>query len=234
MIQVSPFKIIVSEDTYIINGGKVINFYNSINYRNVKRHRDELELPQIDRFLDSSSIFYFGIDVVEVNIYLMASFKAPQYWVPGHVFSPIIDNAWIVRVETDSEGNSIVYGEIENNQGYHIRYDTVESKVFGYACNLAQIGKIELINGSYSITQSLNTDCILTRLLDSSIYAACNSEIEDSVENLLAAFSVVNNSINPYTCRGNIESNIDSSILTTELGSGIVPPLIGYFIEQSK
>ena len=63
MTSVSPFKIIVSEDNYLINGGKIINYFNPLNYRRVRKDADGETIPFIENNLTNDHIYPLGIFV---------------------------------------------------------------------------------------------------------------------------------------------------------------------------
>lgn len=129
----------------VINKGFVYNYYNPLNFRNVKWNRDSSFLPSTPLPLDNDSITAesivlseYGIDIPSdknaVNIYLLCSFLPPQKWVPSSFYIPVVDNAWILCVfvndSKDEEGNSVsnygnivIKGETQNSSARHIKYE---------------------------------------------------------------------------------------------------------------
>lgn len=234
MDSVSPLKIIVSEGNYIINGGKVINFHNSLNFRRVCKDFDQEPIPYVEDSLTSDHIYTFDGSTVLVEVFLMASFIAPQFWVPSHNFLPIIDNAWIVRRETNAAGVSTVYGSIFNYKDEHMRFDSVPSLEHGYACNLWPIGTIKLEGETFVPYQSLNGNFIFTRLFNTVSYATCNNLLGISQSSMEDAASSVYNDTNTFIQRGNIEgTNLIGAGLTTALDSGEVPSIRSSYLEYN-
>lgn len=179
---ISPFKTIVSTDTYIVNGGMVINYHNPANFAFVKRNRGAEIIPKIQNNLTTDFIYYLGPDVIKVEIYLMASFVPPTHWVPGEVFIPKINNAWILRKEQYSDLTYSIVGEKENATREEIRFDSVS--VNGYACVLGLISIIKRTNIGYDVYQMQEGNYVFSRFFDATAYACHNTELFVSPENI--------------------------------------------------
>lgn len=130
-----PFEVLILEDTpsdgnksFAINSGKIINFHNPLNYRNVKCDSGGAFLPILpysiknpDTNEEEESIIEtsFSIDSqdIKIEIYLFCSFKPPERWVSGPHYIPMIDESWIV-LKTYSDPNDstkfALKGKIKN------------------------------------------------------------------------------------------------------------------------
>lgn len=235
MDSVSPLKIVVSQDTYIINGGLVVNYHNSLNFRRVRKNFNQEAIPYIEDNLTNNHIYTIGGSIDSIEIYLMATFKAPSFWVPGSNFLPLIDNAWIVRKEIEGDGTSTIFGSIYNYEDYHMRFDSVPSLEHGYACNLSPIGTIQLINGQYVVRQSLNGNYIFTRFFDSRSFAICNNTLGISQDSMSSAMQALSNIDNRFISRGNIESQNGFGKGAQEaIGANDVPLVFGGYLESSN
>lgn len=234
-----PFRtIFVKNSDYIVNGGKIVNYFNPINYQKIRRDRDDNFLNIITDTLESEDVFSFS-GLKKVEIYLMCSFKAPKYWIPGPRFCPIIDNAWIVRKETENDDDIIIQGSIENSSVDHIRFDSALDIQYGYACNLGKISEIELVDGEYVVRQVLIDNYDFSLLFSTPAYTVHNNLInilpnEDS----MAAYSLIYNNQNTFLYRGYAITSNTSFVNSGEdfwddpLPANTLPPIIGSFVES--
>jgi len=217
---ISPFKTIVSTDTYIVNGGKVINYNNPANFTFVKKDRDSASIPKIQNNLSEDFIYYLDPDVVKIEVYLMASFVAPAYWVPGEVFVPKINNAWILRREQYSDLTYSIIGQKENSSSNEIRFDSISSLKNGYACVLGLISVIKKTETGYDVFQIQKNDYIFSRFFDSAAYACHNTELPVSLEDILTSELELQAPLIKSYKRGYIDScNSSLNGIDNELGS---------------
>lgn len=93
----------VNIESFAVNSGKVFNFYNPLNFRNVKcdlggKSLPKLPFPVIPNEKNSpyKTVFDIGEDYYKIDIYLFCNFYPPLKWVPGPTFIPFINEAWIV------------------------------------------------------------------------------------------------------------------------------------------
>jgi len=175
---------------FAVNSGKVFNFYNPLNYRNVTCDRDGPNLPRLPFKLTASTsssssvqagtyplIFPIESSWTKIYIYLFCSFLPPKNWVPGPSFIPFIDKAWIVY----KNNSGTIIGETKNKEVAHIKYQTYKSGGEGYkgnAINYSPIASIEKSeNDEWIVNQFLTDDLPITTLFDSSSFELHNTEM---------------------------------------------------------
>lgn len=154
--QYHPFKTEVfkinNSDIFAINSGKVFNFYNPLNYRNVTCDVYGKPLPKLDFFLNEErkserngtikeTSFILKPNYFKVNIHLLASFNPPEKWIPGPSYIPFVDKAWIAcKVYLDEEDISKfeILGNTKNLSDSNIKFEsfnvniTEENEAFDY------------------------------------------------------------------------------------------------------
>lgn len=93
----------VNIESFAVNSGKVFNFYNPLNFRNVKCNLGGKSLPKLpfpvipnEKNSPYKTVFDIGEDYYKIDIYLFCNFYPPLKWVPGPTFIPFINEAWIV------------------------------------------------------------------------------------------------------------------------------------------
>jgi hypothetical protein len=142
--QYHPFKTEVfkinNSDIFAINSGKVFNFYNPLNYRNVTCDIYGKPLPKLDFFLNEErkserngtikeTSFILKPDYFKVNVHLFASFNPPEKWVPGPSFIPLLDKVWIAcKAYLDEEDNSKfeILGNTKNLSESNIKLESFD------------------------------------------------------------------------------------------------------------
>jgi len=140
--QYHPFKTEVfkinNSDIFAINSGKVFNFYNPLNYRNVTCDIYGKPLPKLDSFLNEErkserngtikeTSFILKPDYFKVNIHLLASFNPPDKWVPGPSYIPFLDKAWIAckaYLDEEDRSNFEVLGNTKNLNDSNIKFES--------------------------------------------------------------------------------------------------------------
>ena len=181
---------------FSVNSAKVFNFYNPLNYRNVKCDRNGSTLPSLPFSLkESSSVVESKIFPIEsswskIYIYLFCSFLPPKNWSPSTSFIPFIDNAWIVYKSQDG----FIGGKTKNEKPSHIKYQTFRSGLtvpstipenqiektkieYGNAINYSPIASIEKVNDKWIVNQFLKDDLPITTLFDSSSFELHNTDL---------------------------------------------------------
>jgi hypothetical protein len=197
-VTVLPILNVDTESLYFtVNAGKVFNFFNPLNYRNVTCDRDGPVLPKLPFSLKSNfgdienKIFLIKEGWTKVYIYLFCSFLPPTNWVPGPSFIPLIDKAWIVYKSNSPE----VVGETTNRGEFNIKYQTYKNgateapaetnsnlietsnNLFGNAINYSPIACIEKIDDEWQVNQFLKDNLPITTLFDSSSFELHNTSL---------------------------------------------------------
>jgi hypothetical protein len=127
-------------DIFSVNSGKVFNFYNPLNYRNVRCKINGKPLPELQYYLSEDrkderdgtigqTSFILKPEYFKVNIHLFASFVPPEQWVPGPSYIPFLDNAWIAcKVYLDDEDKSKfeVIGKVTNSKESNIELESFD------------------------------------------------------------------------------------------------------------
>lgn len=208
-----PFEVLIfnglspgGQKTFSINSGKIINFYNPLNYRYVQCDSEGPFLPSLPYPIKRTTgnqnqpsvlgtSFIINDDVFKIDIFLFCSFKPPENWVAGPSYIPMIDKAWIVyRTFSDLENlnkytvNGSVLNPSENNiklLAYDISLDPAEDNLglfeneinwIGNAINLGPIALLQKNQGVWSIIQFLKDNYIFSDFFDSKFFEACNTE----------------------------------------------------------
>lgn len=130
-----PFEVLILQDTpsegvtsFAINSGKIFNFYNPLNYRNVQCNSNGPPLPSLPYSIKNStreeqeeSIFQtsFVIDstTFRIEIFLFCCFKPPENWVAGPSYIPMIDKTWVVfknYSDPDDKSKFTIKGNVRN------------------------------------------------------------------------------------------------------------------------
>jgi hypothetical protein len=143
-IQYHPFKTEVfkinNSDIFAINSGKVFNFYNPLNYRNVTCDIYGKPLPKLDFFLNEErkserngtikeTSFILKSEYFKVNIYILASFNPPDKWVPGPSYIPFLDKAWIAckaYLDEEDRSNFEILGNTKNLSDSNIKLESFD------------------------------------------------------------------------------------------------------------
>ena len=95
----------INIESFVVNSGNVFNFYNPLNFRNVKSNLTGKPLPKLpfsivkgskDLELINETVFDIAEDYYKIDIYLFCNFYPPSKWVPGPTFIPFVNEAWIV------------------------------------------------------------------------------------------------------------------------------------------
>jgi hypothetical protein len=195
-VTVLPILNVDTESLYFtVNAGKVFNFFNPLNYRNVTCDRDGPVLPKLPFSLKSNfadikdQVFLIKEGWTKIYIYLYCSFLPPSKWVPGPSFIPIVDKAWIVYKSNTSE----IGGETKNKRESNIKYQTYKAgataapgetnanlietpyDLFGNAINYSPIACIEKIDDEWQVNQFLKDNLPITTLFDSSSFELHNT-----------------------------------------------------------
>jgi len=117
----------INIESFAVNSGKVFNFYNPLNFRNVKSNLGGKPLPKLpfsivkgstDFQFINETVFDIGEDYYKIDIYLFCNFYPPSKWVPGPTFIPFINEAWIVsKVYLDEQDPKIlkIIGSTKNS-----------------------------------------------------------------------------------------------------------------------
>jgi len=117
----------INIESFAVNSGKVFNFYNPLNFRNVKSNLGGKPLPKLpfsivkgstDFQFINETVFDIGEDYYKIDIYLFCNFHPPSKWVPGPTFIPFVNEAWIVsKVYLDEEDPKIfkIIGSTKNS-----------------------------------------------------------------------------------------------------------------------
>lgn len=94
----NPFEVIITENEYFqVNAGKVYNYYNPLNYSwSAYKRPDAEKLKILSKEEDNDQKIVIDDQDIAIEIYLMCSFKFPDFWVPGWYFPPDIIDSWIV------------------------------------------------------------------------------------------------------------------------------------------
>lgn len=139
-----PFKTEIfkrkNSDIFAINSGKVFNFYNPLNYRNVTCDVYGKPLPKLQFFLNEErkserngtieeTSFILKPNYFKVNIHLLASFNPPDKWVPGPSYIPFLDKVWIAcKVYLDEEDQSKfeILGNTKNLSDSNIKLESFD------------------------------------------------------------------------------------------------------------
>jgi len=142
--QYHPFKTEVfkinNSDIFAINSGKVFNFYNPLNYRNVTCDIYGKPLPKLDFFLNEErkserngtikeTSFILKSEYFKVNIYILASFNPPDKWVPGPSYIPFLDKAWIAckaYLDEEDRSNFEILGNTKNLSDSNIKLESFD------------------------------------------------------------------------------------------------------------
>lgn len=137
-----PFKTEIfkrnNSDIFAINAGKVFNFYNPLNYRNVTCDVNGKPLPKLQFFLNEErkserngtieeTSFILKPDYFKVNIHLLASFNPPDKWVPGPSYIPFLDKAWIAckaYLDEEDRSNFEILGNTKNLSDSNIKFES--------------------------------------------------------------------------------------------------------------
>lgn len=125
----------VNIESFAVNSGKVFNFYNPLNFRNVKcdlggKSLPKLPFPVIPNEKNSpyKTVFDIGEDYYKIDIYLFCNFYPPLKWVPGPTFIPFVNEAWIVSKvyldETDPKIFKIIGSTKNSNTPEVIKYES--------------------------------------------------------------------------------------------------------------
>jgi hypothetical protein len=143
-IQYHPFKTEVfkinNSDIFAINSGKVFNFYNPLNYRNVTCDIYGKPLPKLDFFLNEErkserngtikeTSFILKSEYFKVNIYILASFNPPDKWVPGPSYIPFLDKACIAckaYLDEEDRSNFEILGNTKNLSDSNIKLESFD------------------------------------------------------------------------------------------------------------
>jgi hypothetical protein len=151
-----PFEIVLNRDgdtitSFNVNSGKIFNFYNPLNYRNVLYDLKKLPLPDLPYSLSSNNVLLedgssikkgkyikdtsYKIDsgAMQIIVYLFACFLPPEKWVPGSSYIPLIDKSWVVcKVLNGMEENSDfrIVGQIKNPSPENIKFEVFDINNF--------------------------------------------------------------------------------------------------------
>ena len=139
-----PFEVLILEETpaegqtsFAVNTGKIFNFYNPLNYRNVLCDSDGPPLPSLPYSIKQSTpdeqeqsipdtSFIIDNQSFRIEIYLFCSFKPPENWVAGPSYIPMIEKAWIV-CKNYSDPNDIskftIKGNVRNPSEDNIKFE---------------------------------------------------------------------------------------------------------------
>lgn len=228
MTQLTPFQTFVSSDTYFVNAGKVINYFNPVNYRDVRVDRDSIVLPNISRNIEMEAAFGIQPDIIKIEIFLFASFSPPLFWVPGNAYVPKINNAWIVRREQFTDFSYQTLGTINNKSSLDIRFESL-GFANGYACNLGPVAILDWNGSGYDVNQIVRDNYIFSRLFDSISYSVHNGEIDGSQEDVVAANLETESQLIKTYHRGYIEtSNSLGEGMSAILNPNELPEGFGY------
>jgi hypothetical protein len=151
-----PFQVILNTQgstlkSFNVNAGKIFNFYNPLNYRNVLCDINKLPLPTLPYSLSSEDVVLESNKTIsktkfitdtsfiaqpqwdKIIIYLFASFFPPEKWVSGSSYIPFIDKAWIVYnyYTTLNENFSFTtVGETKNPDKKNIKFEVFDINNF--------------------------------------------------------------------------------------------------------
>ena len=127
----------VNTQSFAVNSGKVFNFYNPLNFRNVKSNLAGKPLPKLpfsivkgskDSEFINEIIFDIAEDYYKIDIYLFCNFYPPSQWVPGPTFIPFVNEAWIVSKvyldEADPKIFKIIGSTKNSNTPEVIKYES--------------------------------------------------------------------------------------------------------------
>lgn len=127
----------VNTQSFAVNSGKVFNFYNPLNFRNVKSNLAGKPLPKLpfsivkgskDSEFINEIIFDIAEDYYKIDIYLFCNFYPPSKWVPGPTFIPFVNEAWIVSKvyldEADPKIFKIIGSTKNSNTPEVIKYES--------------------------------------------------------------------------------------------------------------
>ena len=121
-----------------INNGKIINFYNPLNFRNVKLDSNGKLLPELpydikkipleneNKYIEETSFAIEDANAWRIHILLCCSFNPPKKWIPGYSYIPMIDNAWLLfQVYSDREFTYKykLFGDTKNPKDTNIKLD---------------------------------------------------------------------------------------------------------------
>jgi hypothetical protein len=129
----------IDTESFVVNSGKVFNFYNPLNFRNVKSNLGGKPLPKLpfsivkgstDFQFINETVFDIGEDYYKIDIYLFCNFHPPSKWVPGPTFIPFVNEAWIVSKvyldEADPKIFKIIGSTKNSNNPGVIKYESFD------------------------------------------------------------------------------------------------------------
>jgi hypothetical protein len=151
-----PFQVVLNKEgnnvtSFSINSGKIFNFYNPLNYRNVLCGLKKPALPELPYSISSNNViledgksitkikfieetsFKINSSTMQIVIYLFACFLPPEKWVPGSSYIPFIDKSWVVckffnGLGEDSEFT--IVGETKNPSPENIKFEVFDINKF--------------------------------------------------------------------------------------------------------
>jgi hypothetical protein len=151
-----PFQVVlnIQNDSLIsfnVNSGKIFNFYNPLNYRDVLCDINKLPLPKLPYSLSSEDVVLESNKTIsktkfitdtsfpvkggtqKIIIYLFASFLAPEKWVSGSSYIPFIDKSWIVcnfYGDLDENSSFTTLGQTKNPDVKNIKFEVFDINEF--------------------------------------------------------------------------------------------------------
>jgi len=191
-----PFEVAILENTpedkqsIAVNTGKVINFYNPLNFRNVKCNSNGSFLPEIpydikkipleneNKYIEETSFIIEDSEIWKIHIFLCCSFNPPKKWVPGYSYIPMIDNAWLLLK---------MYSDINLKYKYKIYGDTKNPKESNikagvYNANAAFTGTQQQIEDQEADEEDKDVYEETINWLDNSINLGVIATLEKKVE----------------------------------------------------
>lgn len=248
----NPFKVILTDDSvFQVNAGKVYNYYNPLNFSwAAYKKPDGEKLVQLSKEENNRQKISIDEQDISIEIYLMCSFKFPDFWVPGWYFPPDIAESWIVVRRKKSGGGNVYINDEESvltvnppnfstlevnnasNGG-----DMINILPAAPLCCIAKIIKKE--NGELELNQLLNSNFPVFSLLSYESYLRINQRgvfsgsegIEDNKypPNYISQFMEMDNitTDDDLTNRGGILSMKNTVSRMNRLSSGLnIEPFI--------